>query len=222
MSRRTRLRRVHVLRSAPQVRGGPRPIGDCRRLLLALSTFGVTKHSKKHAYNILVAIAPVVEHACARCPGQTSVRYMFCERVQTESCLVKAPASHTDESVQVTSELKCTGVQEDTTRNVRVKCAHVGNRSTHLLTSRIAQSDVIFKTPPTELAHGSLTNRVPSFPGSVSEQIVHTKWILKMDSKTNLVSNSIEQQVSLRLLQLSQAGASYVSTRDEACGCELS
>ena len=54
---------------------------------LALSTFGVTKHSKKHAYNILVAIAPVVEHACARCPGQTSVRHMICERMQTESCI---------------------------------------------------------------------------------------------------------------------------------------
>ena len=36
------------------------------------------------------------------------------------------PASHTDESVQVM-------VQEDATRNVRVKCAHVGKRSTQVL-----------------------------------------------------------------------------------------
>ena len=28
------------------------------------------------------------------------------------------------------SEMECTSVQEDTTRNVRVKCAHIGNRST--------------------------------------------------------------------------------------------
>ena len=42
---------------------------------------------------------------------------MFCERMQTESCLVKAPARHADESAQVMSDLQCTSVQEDTTRN---------------------------------------------------------------------------------------------------------
>ena len=37
----------------------------------------------------------IVEHACAQCPDQTSARHMFCEHMQTASCLVKAPASHT-------------------------------------------------------------------------------------------------------------------------------
>ena len=33
------------------------------------------------------------------------------------------------------SEFKCTSVQEDATRNVRVKCAHVGKRSTQVCTN---------------------------------------------------------------------------------------
>ena len=56
--------------------------------------------------------------------------HMFSDRGKTESCLVNASASHTDESVQVLSELKCTSVQEDTTGNVRVNICSCGNRST--------------------------------------------------------------------------------------------
>ena len=54
----------------------------------------------------------------------------FANVCTAESCLVKAPASHADESVQVMSDLKCASVQEETTGNVRVKCAHAGKRST--------------------------------------------------------------------------------------------
>ena len=58
---------------------------------------------------------------------------MFCERMQNESCLVKAPVSHADESVQVMSEPKCTSVQADK-KNVRVKCAHVGTIRAKIIT----------------------------------------------------------------------------------------
>ena len=67
--------------------------------------------------------AATVEHTCAQCPCQTSVRRMFCEHMKTESFLVKAPASHTDESVQVMSELKCTSVQEDNNECAREMCS---------------------------------------------------------------------------------------------------
>ena len=77
---------------------------------------------------ILAGSVTTAAHACARRQCQTGVRHMFADRGKTESCLVKAPASHVNESVRVTNEPWCTRVQSETqTRNVRVKCAHVGN-----------------------------------------------------------------------------------------------
>ena len=63
--------------------------------------------------------ATTVEHACARCQDQTSALHMFCDTNESESCLVKAPAKHADESVLVVGELLCTGVQAGTERHTR-------------------------------------------------------------------------------------------------------
>ena len=121
----------------------------------------------------------------------------------------KAPASHAHESVQVTSESKCASVEEETTENVRVICAHVGKRST-------LKSDVIFKS--SNRARTWESDEPKSLvSGSVAEQIVHTNWKTKTDSETNLVISTIKQQVLPGLLRLSQPGAS--STSIEALNC---
>ena len=44
---------------------------------------------------------------------------MFCDTNESESCLVKAPAKHADESVLVVGEVLCTGVQAGTERHTR-------------------------------------------------------------------------------------------------------
>ena len=60
-----------------------------------------------------------VEHACARCQDQTGALHIFCDTNESESCLVKAPAKHANESVLVVGELLCTGVQANTERHTR-------------------------------------------------------------------------------------------------------
>ena len=59
-----------------------------------------------------------MEHACARYPCHTSVRHMFANVCKPKTVWSRRLASRTDESVLVMSELKCTIMQEDITRNV--------------------------------------------------------------------------------------------------------
>ena len=75
----------------------------------------------------------IVEDSCARCPDQTRALHMFYDTKESESCLVKAAAEHTGESVLAVSELLC--ADRNTNKDMRVKCVHVVKRSTHLLTS---------------------------------------------------------------------------------------
>ena len=70
--------------------------------------------------------ASFVEHARARCPGQTSVRHVL--RTYANWKLFGEGSCESYRRASASDELECTNVQEDT-RNVRVKCAHVGNRS---------------------------------------------------------------------------------------------
>ena len=63
--------------------------------------------------------ATTMEHACALCQDQTSALHMFFDTKESESCLVKAPATHASESVLVVGELLCTGVQANTERHTR-------------------------------------------------------------------------------------------------------
>ena len=61
-----------------------------------------------------------VRHVCDTC----------FDKGKTESCLVKAPAMRTSESVLVVSELLCTGSgkhRETHKGTKRAKCAHVGD-----------------------------------------------------------------------------------------------
>ena len=56
--------------------------------------------------------ATTVEHACARCQDQTGALHMFCDTNESESCLDKAPAKHSDESVPVVGDLLCDGTEK--------------------------------------------------------------------------------------------------------------
>ena len=76
------------------------------------TTLAQEKERGKKKWNINVN----VEQACARCQDQTGALHMFCDANESESCLVKAPAS---ESVLVVGELLCTGVQANTERHTR-------------------------------------------------------------------------------------------------------
>ena len=50
---------------------------------------------------------------------------MFCDTNESESCLVKAPAKHTSESVLVVGELLCTGVQANTEEHTKKETREV-------------------------------------------------------------------------------------------------
>ena len=72
-----------------------------------------------HSPGMQPCSATTVEHACALCQDQTGMLHMFCDTIESESCLVKAPAKHASELVLVFGELLCTGVQANTERHTR-------------------------------------------------------------------------------------------------------
>ena len=80
--------------------------------------------------------ATTVEHACARCQDQTGALHMFCDTNESESCLDKAPAKHSDESVPVVGDLLCDGTEKLRMPGIADSHEHTAGEVPHRIASR--------------------------------------------------------------------------------------